>query len=114
MVHHDSTVQFDIVGDDGTTFPTRDDLIELKAKSADIANTAKMSAVVAAPCGLGNVFDDLQPTALRQPRNAIHISGRTAHMHRHDGFGVWGYFALDVSHVQRQRRVDFRNDWHCT
>ena len=101
-----------VSGDDDATLAAGDDLVELEAEAAGVAQAAEPAAAVGPAVGLRHVLDQAKPSRLRQGLQLVHPRRRAAHVHRQDRLGAGGDLALDVGGIEVERLVDLGQDRH--
>ena len=112
VVHQDAAQNAVVVGRHHAAFAAGDDLVELQAEGADVADAAESLTVVAAAVGLGNILQNRQLVLARDGHQLVHLARCAPHMNRDDGLRIGGDLAPHVRRVEGQRLVDLGQDGH--
>jgi len=94
------------IGDQHAALAGRDDLVELKAERAGVAEGAEPLPAESRTRRLADVLDHRQPVGARDPGECLHVCGGAAHVHRQESLRSPGDLRGDVARVERQRVVD--------
>ena len=101
-----------IVGHDHATLTRGDDLVELQAKTADIAPGAAKFALVAGAICLCTILDDEQIMLACGCHNRVDLSRCAAHVDRHYRFGIGRDLGDHVHGIHEQGFIDFTDNRH--
>ena len=105
-----------IVGDEHTTFTSRDVLVREEAECSTIANGSKLLAFVLRQRSMTSIFNHFEVMLLGYSHNLIHLSRETSHVNYHNALGLRSNLALNVSwiNIDMVWAYNISKDWCST
>ena len=98
------------IGDQHAALARRDDLVELQAERARVAERAQTAAAIGGAGRLAHVLDQDEVVFLRDRNELVHRGWRSAHVHRENRACARRDPPLDVGRIERQRLVHLGKD----
>ena len=106
VVHVECDIQEVVaIGDHHSALSCRDDLVELQAERARVAERAQTAAAIGGAGRLAHVLDQDEVVFLRDRSELVHCGWRSAHVDGQNRSGARREPPLDVGRIERQRLV---------